>query len=108
MNLEYNGKKIDVIICNSFIKRLKGIMFKRQKINCAFIFFKCNSIHTFFCFQNIDVIMTDKNNKIVFFETNVGKNRVIVNKNGVNTIETPNNYFKDLKIGKYIEMSDQQ
>ena len=32
--------------------------------------------------------MTDKNNKIVFFETNVGKNRVIVNKNGVNNLNS--------------------
>lgn len=104
MKILYNNKTIDVIICNSFFKRLKGIMFLKKKLNYALLFPKCNSIHTFFCFQKIDVIIIDKNNKIIYFKKNIGKNKIIINKNGYSTLETPNNYFNDLEIGKYLEI----
>lgn len=104
--LKYNDKEIDLIICNSFFKRFMGVMFKKKKINYALGFFKCNSIHTFFCKQAIDIIMTDNNNKIVYFKRNVLKNKIVFFKEAKNTFETPNNYFNDLKIGTYLKMED--
>lgn len=103
MKLEYNNKKIDLIICNTLLKRFKGIMFMKKKLDYALYFPKCNSIHTFFCRQNIDIIMTDDNNKIIYFKKNVTKNKIIINKKAKNTYETPNNYFNNLKINTYVE-----
>ena len=93
MKLIYNNKEIDIIECKSFYSRLKGFMFSNN-INHALLFNKCNSIHTFFMKKNIDVIMCDKNNKILYYYNNLSKNRVILPKKNVyKTIELPVNYF---------------
>ena len=70
----------------------------------ALLFNRCNSIHTFFMKENIDVIMCDKDNNIVLFYYNLGKNKVILPKHSVyKVIELPVGYF-DIKIGKKIEI----
>lgn len=103
MLLEYNNKKIKIVNCVSFFSRLKGFMFKKE-INNALLFNKCNSIHTFFMKCNIDVIMCNKDNKILYYYNNLGKNKVILPKKGVyKTIELSVNYF-DIEIGKYIRI----
>lgn len=101
MKLIYKNKEINLINCKTFFKRLKGFMFQKN-INTALLFEHCNSIHTFFMYKNIDVIMCDKNNKIIFYYKNLNKNKVILPKKGVSkTIETPANYF-NIKINDKI------
>ena len=103
MLLEYNNKEIKIVNCISFFSRLKGFMFTKE-INNALLFNKCNSIHTFFMKCNIDVIMCNKDNKILYYYNNLGKNKIILPKKGVyKTIELPVNYF-DIEIGKYIRI----
>jgi len=76
-----------------------GFMFK-NKINSALLFDRCDSIHTFFMRQNIDVIMCDKDNSILFFYKDLPKNKIICPKKGVKKVfETPSGYF-DIEIGK--------
>lgn len=97
MKLLYNDKEINLINCITFFERLKGFMFKKN-INYALLFNKCNSIHTFFMKENIDIIMLDKNNNILYYYQNFSKNKIILPKKGVyKTIETPSNYFKNIK-----------
>lgn len=99
MKLIYDNKEIELINCKSFFKRFKGFMLKKN-IDKALLFDKCNSIHTFFMRENIDVIMCDKNNKVLFYYRNLGKNKVILPKKGVRKVfETPGNYF-NIVIGK--------
>lgn len=99
MQLIYNAKSIDLYVCKSFFSRLKGFMFTRN-INRALLFDKCNSIHTFFMKENIDVIMCDNDNKVLYFYSNLSKNKVILPKNGVKKVfETPSEYF-DIKINE--------
>ena len=59
----YNSKEFDIKVCNNFKDRLLGLMFKKN-FNYGLCFPRCNSIHTFFMRQNIDVFMADKNNMI--------------------------------------------
>lgn len=93
MKLIYNNKEIELIDCKSFYSRLKGFMFKKN-INNALLFNKCNSIHTFFMKENIDVIMCDKDNNILYFYKDLKKNKIILPKKNVyKIIETPSNYF---------------
>lgn len=66
MNLIVDKKIIEIKECEKYRDRLIGIMFKKKKIDYCLRFKNCNSIHTFFCFQKIDVIMTDRNNNILF------------------------------------------
>lgn len=104
MKLEYNNKTIQLTECKSFFSRLIGFMFKKE-INKALLFNKCNSIHTFFMKSNIDVIMCDKNNKILYYYNNLNKNKIIMPKKNVSkTIELPVNFF-DIKINTEIKIN---
>ena len=99
MQLIYNDKSIDLYVCKSFFSRLKGFMFTRN-INRALLFDKCNSIHTFFMKENIDVIMCDNDNKVLFVYKDLTKNKIILPKKGVRKVfETPSEYF-DIKINE--------
>ena len=99
MKLLYNNKDIDLYECKSFFSRLKGFMFTRN-IDKALLFDRCNSIHTFFMKENIDVIMCDKDNKILFYYRDLPRRKIILPKRGVKRVfETPSGYF-DIEIGK--------
>lgn len=83
MYIEIKKEKITILYCNTFLKRLFGMMFKKRKQKIIYCFPKCNSIHTFFMFQNIDVIMTDKENKIMYTYQNIKPNCLILPKKNV-------------------------
>ena len=85
---------IEVKYCNNFFNRFKGFMFTK-KINKCLCFPKCNSIHTIFMLKPIDVIMTDKNYKILYILKNVKPYKIILPKKNVYyTFELPINKFK--------------
>ena len=99
MKLVLGDKEITLTECKSFYSRFKGFMFTRN-IDKALLFDKCKSIHTFFMRDNIDVIMCDKDNNILYYVKDLAKNKVILPKKGVKKIfETPSNYF-NIEIGK--------
>ena len=101
MKLIYKNKEIRIMECNSFFSRLRGFMFSKN-IDHALLFNHCNSIHTFFMKRNIDVIMCNKDNNILYYYSNFGKNRIILPKKEVyKTIELPVNYY-DIVIGDKI------
>lgn len=76
---------------NTFFKKFKGFMFKKN-INFAIYFPNTNSIHTFFMKEAIDVIMTDKNFKILYIFKSVKPNKIILPKKNVfYTFELPVN-----------------
>lgn len=103
MILEYQDKNIKLTNCTSFYSRLKGFMFCKN-IDKALLFDKCNSIHTFFMKENIDVIMCNEENKILFYYNNLSKNKIILPKKGVTKVfETPVNFF-NITIGEYLEV----
>jgi len=105
MKLTYKNKNIELIECKSFYSRLRGFMFKKN-INHSLLFNNCNSIHTFFMKENIDVIMCDSNNKILYFYKNLRRNKIILPKKNVSKVyETPSNYF-DIKINTKMKVSD--
>ncbi len=82
-----------------------GFMGKKN-IDIALLFNKCNSIHTFFMKENIDVIMCDNNNKILFYYKDLQKNKIILPKKNVKKVfETPRLYF-NIKLGEYLEVKE--
>ena len=85
MRLLYNDKEIVLYECKSFFSRLKGFMFTKN-IDKALLFDRCNSIHTFFMKENIDVIMCDKDNSILYYYKDLGKNKVILPKKNVRKV----------------------
>lgn len=58
-------------------------MFIRKKLDFGVCFPNCNSIHTFFMFQSIDVVMTDINNKILYIYQNFKPWKIILPKKNV-------------------------
>ena len=58
-------------------------MFKIEPITYGLRFPKCNSIHTFFMYQSVDIIMTDKNNRILYLYQNFKPWQIIWPKKGV-------------------------
>ena len=88
------------------INKLIGLMFRKEPIKEGYILYNCNAIHTFFMRQNIDVIMIDKNNKIVLIRENVKKNKIIIKKEGIHTLELPLGTSKEYKINGIIKIID--
>lgn len=75
-----------------------------KNIDKALLFEHCNSIHTFFMLNNIDVIMCNKDNRVLYYYRNLSKNRVIWPKRDVTRVyETPALYF-DLKVNDRMEV----
>jgi uncharacterized membrane protein (UPF0127 family) len=85
-----NELDIPIVECRGFYQRTKGLMFKKEKIDYGLLFKNCNSIHTFFMYQPIDVIMTDKEDKIICWYKHLLPNNIIFPKRKVyNTYELP-------------------
>ena len=82
MKLFYDGNGIEITECKSFFSRFKGFMFKKN-IKDALLFNRCNSIHTFFMKENIDVIMCDQDNVIKYYFKDFGRNKIILPKKNV-------------------------
>ena len=86
--------KLKIKPCNNIFNRFLGLMFKKN-IDYGLCFPKCNSIHTFFMKESIDVIMTDRNYNILYIFNNLKPNKIILPKKNVYyTFELPINKFK--------------
>lgn len=87
-------KKYNLVNCDTFHSRFMGLMFIKSFDYCM-KFEKCNSIHTFFMNTNIDVIMTDRDNNVLFTFKNVRPWKVILPKKNVyNVYELPSGSIK--------------
>ncbi len=103
MKVIKENKTIDVVYCNKFFNRFKGLMFKRN-FNYCMCFPRCNSIHTFFMLRKIDVVMTDKDYNILYIYKSFKPYRVILPKKHVYyTFEFPIDEF-NFNIGEKIKI----
>ena len=93
------GDSMEVKYCTKFKDRLLGLMFKNDITPMCFP--KCHGIHTFFMKKPIDVIMADKNKKVIKIYKNIGKNKILYNKNAYYIYELPVN-FKKINLGDII------
>lgn len=55
---------IDINVADTFLSRMKGLMFKKE-IKKGLWITPCNSIHTFFMRTKIDVLYLDAKGKII-------------------------------------------
>ena len=57
---------IQIKLADTFISRLKGLMFRRKPLDKEGLWIKpCNSIHMCFMFFPIDVVFLDKDKRVV-------------------------------------------
>ncbi len=104
MYLKINKQKYNIIIANSFYKRLTGLMSKKN-IDYGMLFPKCNSIHTFFMKENIDIVGINENNEVIYKYENLDKNRIIKINNNIkktSILEMPAFSTKKIKIGSIL------
>lgn len=89
------GSKYDLVDSISFYDRFKGLMFTRNFDFCM-RFRRCNSIHTFFMYTCIDVVMTDKDDNVLYIFKCVRPWRFILPKKNVyNVYEFPSGSIKN-------------
>lgn len=107
MKLILGEKIVEVEECKSFWKRFTGFMFRFKEIDKGLRFPKCSSIHTCFMFQPIDVIMTDKNGKVIKLYPNLPSEKFILPKRGVYyTYELPAGSISNLQVGDLIQVKE--
>ncbi len=96
-----------VKIAKSFKDKLLGLMYQKN-IDYGLLITNCKSIHTFFMLENIDVLLLDKNNRILMINKNVKPNKVLIfnNKNKTNILELPNNSSINLKVNDIIDINN--
>lgn len=77
---------------------------RQKNINHALLFKKCNSIHTFFMKEAIDVIFCDEDDVILYCYKNLTPNHIVWPRKGATRVyELPVNYF-DIKISDKLEV----
>jgi len=82
---------IEIREARKFKDRLIGLMFKKN-IKYGLLFRNCKSIHTFFMFDKIDVIATDKNGNVIKKYTNLKPWKILIApKDTKNIYELPKN-----------------
>ncbi|MDD2371730.1 MAG: DUF192 domain-containing protein [Firmicutes bacterium] len=98
----------NVVIADSYFKRLKGLMWKKNLNKDEGLLIKpCNSIHTFFMKINLDVIFIDKNNTIIEIYKNMLPWRISkIHKNSIFCIEGNAGSFENLKKGEKIKIKE--
>jgi len=108
MYLKTNNKKFEIITANSFYKRLTGLI-GHKNIDFGMLFPKCNSIHTYFMKENIDIVGLDENNEVIYKYENLDKNRIIKINNDIkktSILELPANSSKKIRIGTILIFED--
>lgn len=103
MYIKLDNKKIIIKEAKSFKDNFLGLMGKTN-FNYGIIF-RCNGIHTFFMKEKIDVLLLDRNYKVLYVIEALGKNRIVLPKRHVYyTIELPVNSIKKIRIGEKVQI----
>ena len=104
MEIIINNQKFNVLVADTFKKKLFGLMGKKN-IKTGMFFPKTKSIHTFFMKETIDIIMIDKNNNVVYYQKNVPKRKIIIKKEAYHTIELPRNSLNNINVHDKLTIS---
>lgn len=105
MKLIIDKKKINIEKIDGFVNRFKLMKFKLEKLDKAYLLTKRKYLSTYLYCQKVDVIMTDKNNKILYLYINLKTEKIIFYKKKVyNTYIFPSNICKNLEIGKKLKI----
>ncbi len=109
MKLKIGKKSYDIVVANSFPKRLKGLIGKTN-IDFGMLFPKCNGIHTYMMKENIDIVGLDENNEVIYKYQNLEPNRIVRIKNPQNKtsiLELPLNASQKIKFGSILIFEDE-
>lgn len=104
MKIIINNQEFNVDVANNFKKRLFGLMGKKN-ITKGMFFPQTKSIHTFFMKEDIDIIMVDKDNNVIYYKKNFPKYHILIKKKAYHTIELPHNSLNNININDKLTIS---
>lgn len=101
LKLKFNDETIpNVLIANSFTKRLFGYMFRKTPHHNVILLNPCNSIHTFFMKFNIDVLFLDEHMQVIKKIENLRRGQVVAKVVGAKMVaEAKAGLFSNIKEG---------
>lgn len=93
-------------IADTFLKRVKGLMFKKDTEE-ALIFYRAPSIHTFFMRFNLDVIFLDRKMRVIRIIRNLKPARMVYTWRAWVTIEIKSGVVsKEISEGDCLEIKN--
>lgn len=105
MYIKIKTKKVKLVEANTFWERLKGLKFVLGPLDYGVRFPKKKSSNTNFLFEKVDVILTDKDETILYLFECVGTEKKIRKRKGVyNTYFVPRNTVSNLNIGEKLNL----
>jgi len=109
MYLQINRKKIKIIELKGFWNRFKGLKFILEPIDYGLKFSKKKFVTTNFLCQKIDIVLTDKEDNILYLYENMKTEKYIWPKRKVyNVYFLPLNTVKNLKINTKLKIINQE
>ena len=93
MKFIVNNREFNLVIANTFFKKLLGLMFKKE-INEYLVFYHCSSVHTFFMKKDIDILFFDKNKNLLSIHKNISKRHIVKERKAYYTVEIESNIIK--------------
>lgn len=100
MYLKIENYIYKIKIAKTMKQKIIGLIGKKN-INYGLLIPKCNSVHTFFMRESIDILALDNNNKIIYKNMNVCPNatiKVFNEQKNTSILELPSYASKSLKI----------
>ena len=104
MRIIINKQEFNVDVADNFKKRFFGLMGKKN-IKRGLFFPKTKSIHTFFMKEEIDIIMIDNNNVVIYYQKNFPKWKILIKKKAYHTIELPKSSLTNININDKLTIS---
>ena len=101
MKILLDNKEIYIKNCKKFKDRLFGLMFKKN-ISNGLLFERCNSIHTIFMREDIDVIALDENDIVIDYKICLKPYKFYKIKGAKKIIELPKNSITNKILNKKI------
>ena len=109
MYLKVNNKKLYIREMTKFFDRLIGLRFYFRTLDFAMKFPKKKRINTYFYFQSVDVILTDKEEKIIRLIESCPTEKKIRKKRKVyNIYLVPLGTVKNLKVGDKLNLIEEK
>ncbi len=105
MYIKVKNRKVILKEANTFWEKLKGLKFVLGPLEYGVRFPKKKRANTNFLFEKVDVILTDKEEKIIHMIEKLGTEKKVRRKKHVENIYfVPVGTVKDLKIGDTLEL----
>jgi len=105
MYLKIKNKKLEIVELTKFWERFKGLKFNLKKLDYVVKFPHKKFVSTDFICQNLDIVLTDKNEKIIKIYIDFPTEKYIFPKRKVyNVYFLPLGTAKDLNIGENLNI----